>query len=60
MIYVLLMNLREESQITTPLFFAKGFRPKEWYKIKGFPFPLVGQVQLYILLTIRNYLIRAS
>lgn len=33
-IYVLLMNLREESQITTPGFYAKGFRPKEWYKIK--------------------------
>lgn len=33
-IYVLLMNLEEESQITTPGFYAKGFTPKEWYKIK--------------------------
>lgn len=59
-IYILLMNLREESQIITPLFYAKGFRPKEWYKIERASIPLSGAGEAPLLLAIRNYLIFAS
>lgn len=59
-IYILLMNLREESKITPLLLDAKGFRPKEWDTIERGSVPLSGAGRLHLLLAVRNYLILTS
>lgn len=59
-IYVLLMKLREESQITTLLLYAKALGQRDGIKFKGCPFLSVRPGQLHLLLTTGNDLILAS